>query len=48
MVRFKYEKVTFNNRSGWFATKYLGNIYIGTMFGVTKAKARAAFDNTVD
>ena len=41
---FKYQRVTYNNVKGYFATRYIAGVYAGKQFGTTRTAARKAFD----
>ena len=44
MVNFTFQRVTYNNKRGWFGTRYINGGYAGKQFGKTKALAMQAFD----
>ncbi len=44
MTTFTFERVRFNGRPGWIATRRIAGVYAGKMFGETKRAAIAAFD----
>ena len=48
MTKFTYKKVIYNNVSGYFAIRYINNIFAGQQFGKTKQEARAKFDEVTE
>ena len=44
MVNFTFQRVNYNNKRGWFATRYIAGGYAGKQFGRTKKLAMQAFE----
>lgn len=44
MITFTFERVTYNNIAGYFATRRIDGEYAGKQFGKTKALAMQAFE----
>jgi hypothetical protein len=43
LVSYDFERVTYNGRPGFFATRRVNGVYVGRRFGQSKALAIAAF-----
>lgn len=46
MNKFSFQRVTYNGRAGWIATRRVEGLFAGRQFGITRAAAVAAFDAT--
>jgi hypothetical protein len=44
MIKFTYEAVRLNGKSGFIATRWIDGVHAGKQFGTTRKAAREAFD----
>ena len=45
MTTFTFQRATYNNINGWFATRRINGVYAGKQFGRTRAAAKSEFES---
>jgi hypothetical protein len=44
MIKYTFQKASFNGLKGWIATRWIDGVHSGKAFGKTKKEAIAQFD----